>query len=112
MEEQMKRFIKSQLTPELAATFLKDMVDRVTKQILRESYISVVFDSPLGNESKHRLKSMGYELVKWVGHCGCRGETKVWVPKTENIATFIEKLKSSDLVDRYTAITVNGGNND
>lgn len=109
MEEMMKRFIKSQLDPVTGCMLVKDMAERIANEIMREDHVLVKFTSSMGCDSKRVLKTMGYNFVKWSGVRGLCGETQVWLPKSENIGDFIEKLKSSEIIDNNTEITINGG---
>lgn len=112
MEEMIKRFIKSQLDPVTGCMLVKDMGERIANEIMREDHILVKFTSSMGRDSKRALKTMGYEFVGWSGIDGLCGETQVWLPKSENIGDFIEKLKSSEIIDNDTPVTINGGKND
>lgn len=112
MEEMMKRFIKSQLDPMTGCMLVKDMAERIANEIMREDHTLIKFTSSMGRDSKCALKTMGYEFVEWSGVAGLCGETRVWLPKSENIGDFIEKLKSSEIIDNDTPITINGGRND
>lgn len=58
-----------------------------------------------GSKSKPILEDKKY-AAEWIGNIGCRGETKVYLPKDKNVEEFKEWLKDLELIDEYSVITV------
>ena len=86
-------------------SLLKNAVDVAVNQAVKEGYITMVFDSPEGSDSENILQEEGY-VAEWFGIPGCRGETRVYIPKNKNIEEFKEWLKDVELIDNYSVITV------
>lgn len=107
MKDLIKAYIRAQDDPFKAQSYLKDMVYLCVSEVVKEKYITVVFDSPDGSHSERVLQDKGY-CCKWIGHIGYRGETKVYLDKREKAGDFIEKLKKWDLLDKYSNITTKG----
>ena len=86
-------------------SMMGNAVDCAINDLIKKEFTMVIFDSPEGANSKRILEEEGY-ASDWFGHPGCRGETKVYLPKSKDIEEFKEWMKDVELVDNYSVITV------
>lgn len=103
MESRMHRLLDLGYSPLEVQGIFYDEIRKALDNVESERYLRISFDSPQGSSSKVILKRHGY-LVEWFGHDGCRGETRVYLPKTEKFENFKQRLKDLDLLDNYSKI--------
>lgn len=103
MESRMHRLLDLGYSPLEVQGIFYDEIRKALDNVESERYLRISFDSPQGSSSKVILKRHGY-LVEWFGHDGCRGETRVYLPKTEKFENFKQILKDLDLLDNYSKI--------
>lgn len=105
INEVAKELLELNYNPLEIKCMMKDVVDGAVDDLIEKEFDLVVFDSPEGANSKQILIDAGYN-ADWVGNIGCRGETSVYLCKGTNIQDFKDKLKSLELIDSYSVITV------
>lgn len=111
MEEIKKLIDKLYLegyTPAQIKSTLEEYLVEGMDYLLKEKYITIMFDSPAGEESVDMLNVQGYH-AKWYGPKGCRGFTYVYIPKNDkefNMESFERMLDTLDLKDSETHIIV------
>lgn len=103
MEERMHRLLDLGYSPLEVQGIFYDEIRKALDKVESERYLRISFDSPQGSSSRSILRRHGY-LVEWFGHDGCRGETRVYLPKTEKFENFKQILKDLDLLDNYSKI--------
>lgn len=103
MEERMNRLLDLGYSPLEVQGIFYDEIRKALDKVESERYFRISFDSPQGYSSKVILQRHGY-LVEWFGHDGCRGETRVYLPKTEKFGNFKQVLKDLDLLDNFSRI--------
>lgn len=89
-------------------SMLKHCIEEDLAELLKEQYITIVFDSPRGQDSEILLKEKHY-VAKWYGPRGCRGLTYVYIPKKDKyfrMERFEILLDELDLRDGGTHLIV------
>lgn len=103
MEERMNRLLDLGYSPLEVQGIFYDEIRKALDKVESERYLRISFDSPQGSSSRSILRRHGY-MAEWFGYDGCRGETRVYLPKTEKFENFKQILKDLDLLDNYSKI--------
>lgn len=103
MEERMNKLLDLGYSPLEVQGIFYDEIRKALDKVESERYLRISFDSPKGHISKIKLRRWGY-LAEWFGHDGCRGETRVYLPKTENVEKFKQYLEMVGILDNNSKI--------
>ena len=103
MEERMHRLLDLGYSPLEVQGIFYDEIRKALDKVESERYLRIAFDSPQGSSSRSILRRHGY-MAEWFGHVGCRGETRVYLPKTKSFEDFKQILEALELLDNYSII--------
>lgn len=87
---------------------IKTRLENELSNLKENKYTTIIFDSPVGIDSEIKLRHKDYS-VKWVGKLGHRGQTFVFIPKSNKsfkTDEFKKMLKNEELIDDYTTMIV------